>query len=239
MLWFHGRRHIEQIDVRLLNRTQDRNDVSTCNSVQMWSRNRYANMITVKSNMTGRLWLPWQPIQNFQSMIMCVMLPHTLVPSMTAMGCLTSIKDVSVFSKSEALCYHGNKCVTANIFRNQTYIVTSYVNGIGTIDIWQIHVQLCKKIKLNSKKTNKKQNKTKQKTKQTNKRNPKTLSHLKCTLLNKMTLLFRFKFKIFLFYKTFFLFLFLFFIDKLRVNIFNFYISNIKAFLTVNVLYYI
>ena len=31
LLWFHGRCHIEQIDVRLLNRTQDRNDVSTWN----------------------------------------------------------------------------------------------------------------------------------------------------------------------------------------------------------------
>ena len=66
VLWFHGPRHIEQIDVRFLNRTQDRNDVSTCNLVQMWSRHRYTTLfslnfkilfeilIMVKSNMIGR-----------------------------------------------------------------------------------------------------------------------------------------------------------------------------------------
>ena len=66
VLWFHGRCHIEQIDVRLLNRTQDRNDVSTWNLVQMLHRHRYTTLfswnfkylfhiwITVKSNMIGR-----------------------------------------------------------------------------------------------------------------------------------------------------------------------------------------
>ena len=66
VLWFHGRCHIEQIDVRLLNRTQNRNDVSTWNLVQMLHRHRYTTLfswnfkylfliwITVKSNMIGR-----------------------------------------------------------------------------------------------------------------------------------------------------------------------------------------
>ena len=65
VLWFHGRCHIEQIDVRLLNRTEDRNDVSTWNLVQMLHRHRYTKFswnfkylfqiwITVKSNMIGR-----------------------------------------------------------------------------------------------------------------------------------------------------------------------------------------
>ena len=66
VLWFHGRCHIEQIDVRLLNRTQDMNDVSTWNLIQMLHRHRYTTLfswnfkylfqiwITVKSNMIGR-----------------------------------------------------------------------------------------------------------------------------------------------------------------------------------------
>ena len=66
VLWFHGRCHIEQIDVRLLSKTQNRNDVSTWNLVQMLCRHRYTTLfswnfkflfeiwITVKSNMIGR-----------------------------------------------------------------------------------------------------------------------------------------------------------------------------------------
>ena len=65
VLWFHGCCHIEQIDVRLLSKTQNRNDVSTWNLVQMSRRHRYTTLfswnfkflfeiwITVKSNMIG------------------------------------------------------------------------------------------------------------------------------------------------------------------------------------------
>ena len=45
--------------------------------------------IMVKSNMIGQFMVAMAPIQNIQSMIMCVVLPHTFVPSMTSMGCLT------------------------------------------------------------------------------------------------------------------------------------------------------
>ena len=39
--------------------------------------------------MIGQFMVAMAPIQNIQSMIMCVVLPHTFVPSMTSMGCLT------------------------------------------------------------------------------------------------------------------------------------------------------
>ena len=66
VLWFHGRCHIEQVDVRLLNRTQNGNDVSTWNLVQMLRRHRYTTLfswtfeflfqiwITVKSSLIGQ-----------------------------------------------------------------------------------------------------------------------------------------------------------------------------------------
>ena len=66
VLWFPGRCHIEQVDVRLLNRTQNGNDVSTWNLVKMLRRHRYTTLfswkfkflfqiwITVKSNMIGQ-----------------------------------------------------------------------------------------------------------------------------------------------------------------------------------------
>ena len=44
---------------------------------------------TVKSNMIGQFMVAMEPIQNIQSMIMCVVLPRTFVLSMTSMGCLT------------------------------------------------------------------------------------------------------------------------------------------------------
>ena len=66
VLCFHGRCHIERIDVRLLSKTQNRNDVSTWNLVQMLRIHRYTTLfswnfnflfeiwITVKSNMIGQ-----------------------------------------------------------------------------------------------------------------------------------------------------------------------------------------
>ena len=66
VLWFYGCCHIEQIDGGLLKRTQDRNDVSTWNLVQMLHRHRYTILfswnfkylfqiwITVKGNVIGR-----------------------------------------------------------------------------------------------------------------------------------------------------------------------------------------
>ena len=57
--------------------------------------------------------------------------------------------------------------------------ITSYDNGIGifSMDIWQIHVQLCKKSSYILKKINKN-------------------THIqKCTIFNKMMVLFRFEFK--------------------------------------------
>ena len=97
VLWFHGRCHIEEIDVRLLNRTEDRNDVSTWNLVHMLHRHRYTTLFSWNFKFELRLkvtWLvdsllPWKPIQNIQDMIMCLMLPSTFVPRLTSMGCLT------------------------------------------------------------------------------------------------------------------------------------------------------
>ena len=81
---------------------------------------------------------------------MCVMLLSTFVPSMTSIGCLTfKIRDVSVFSQSEALlCYHSNKCVTESIFLKLD--ITNYDNGIelSSTDI----AKLKKNVKLDSKK---------------------------------------------------------------------------------------
>ena len=39
--------------------------------------------------MIGQFMVAMAPIQNIQSMIMCVVLPRTFVLSMTSMGCLT------------------------------------------------------------------------------------------------------------------------------------------------------
>ena len=106
VLWFHGPRHIEQIDVRFLNRTQDRNDVSTCNLVQMWSRHRYTTLFSLNFKILFEILIMVKiMIQNILSMIMCLMLPHTFVPSMTSMGCLTFKLEMFQYLTNQRRCY--------------------------------------------------------------------------------------------------------------------------------------
>ena len=158
MLWFHGRCHIEQIDVRLLNRTQDRNDVhvSTWNLVQMMlHRHRYTTLfswnfkylfqiwITVKSNMIGRFIVAMVTnSKHWRHDYVCYVTKY-LCPKFDIDGLFNfSIRDVSVFSQSEALlCYHGNKCVTESIFKRLDITNNDNVIKSLLINICQINVK--------------------------------------------------------------------------------------------------
>ena len=117
VLWFHGRCHIEQIDVRLLSKTQNRNDVSTWNLVQMLRRHRYTTLfswnfkflfeiwITVKSNMIGRFTVTMATNSKLWRHDLCVMLLSTFVPSMTSIGCLTFKLEMFQYLANQKHCY--------------------------------------------------------------------------------------------------------------------------------------